>query len=182
MSKTAKILLNKKTITGPVDKNNDTCAFYVKKNNKLEIEGYGTIDGNSNSKSNNAIVIDGGHVIINGGVFTTGKNYKGNANACILIKGEGSKLEINNGEFHANANNELWVPIIDIKNYIKRNRYTVIIKGGVFYGYDPSKGDDKMLKNFVAEGYQSIPTGYYLDEKGNKLVIYKVEKTKYEKE
>jgi hypothetical protein len=176
MSKVTKILLNKKTISGPVDRNNKTCAFYVKKGNTLEIEGYGTVDGNSNSKFNNAIVIDGGHVIINGGIFTVGNNYKDEPNACILIKEEGSVLEINNGEFHANADENLWVPIIDIKNYIKRNRYKVIIKGGTFYGYDPSKGDDKMLKNFIAEGYHSTPTGYYLDEKGNKLIIYKVEK------
>ena len=55
MSKVTKILLNKKTISGPVDRNNKTCAFYVKKGNTLEIEGYGTVDGNSNSKFNNAI-------------------------------------------------------------------------------------------------------------------------------
>ena len=40
---------------------------------------------------------------------------KTNPNACILIKEEGSVLEINNGEFHANADENLWVPIIDIK-------------------------------------------------------------------
>jgi hypothetical protein len=178
MSKITKILLNKKTISGPVDNNNDTCAFYVRKNNTLEIEGYGTVDGNSNSKNNNTIIIDGGHVIINGGIFTVGKNNKGRSNACILIKGEGSELEINNGEFHAVTKDNLWVPIIDVKNHLKRNRYKVIIKGGTFYGYDPSKGDEKISKNFIAEGYHSISTGYYLDEKGNKLIIYKVEKDK----
>lgn len=174
MSKTIKITLNNKIISGPVNKQEATSAFSVKKDNTLIIEGEGIVDGNSGSLRNTAILIDGGHVIINGGTFKVGKNIADTANPCILINSDGSKLEINGGEFHAETNDKKWVPIIDVRNSIKRNRYNVSIKGGTFYGYNPEQGDDAMIKNFVAEGYMSSPSGSYTDEKGNKMIIYKV--------
>lgn len=174
MSKTVKITLNNKIISGPVNKQETTSAFSVKKDNTLIIEGEGVVDGNSGSLRNTAILIDGGHVIINGGTFKVGKNIADTSNPCILINSDGSKLEINGGEFHAETNDKKWVPIIDVRNSIKRNRYNVLIKGGTFYGYNPEQGDDAMIKNFVAEGYMSYPSGFYTDEKGNKMIIYKV--------
>ena len=180
MSKTIKITLNNKTISGPSDSHNITSAFSVKKGNTLIINGEGVIDGNSGSIRNTAILIKGGNVIINGGTFKVGNNVANNANPCILIYEDGSKLEINGGEFHAKTNGKKWVPIIDVRNGIKQNRYNVIIKGGTFYGYNPEQGDDAMIKNFVAEGYKSEPTDYYIDEKGNKMIIYKVTPINYE--
>lgn len=180
MSKIVEISLNDKLIKGPSDKNKKTSTFSVQKNNTLIINGGGVVDGNSNSLTNHAITINGGHVIINGGKFTVGNNINNSANSCIYIKEEHSILEINDGEFHANTsdkniNGAPWVPIIDVKNNLKRTRYSVSIKGGTFYGYNPENGDEAMKRNFVAEGYHAVPSGYYIDDKGNKLIIYKVE-------
>ncbi len=174
MNKIIKISLNKKVISGPVSKNETTSAFSVKTDNTLIIDGEGIVDGNSGSLRNAAILIDGGHVIINGGTFTVGENISNSANPCILINGEGSKLEINGGEFHAKTNDKKWVPIIDVRNSIKRTRYNVSIKGGIFYGYNPEQGDDAMINNFVADGYISIPIDFYTDNKGNKMIVYQV--------
>lgn len=174
MNKTIKITLNNKVISGPINKTETTSAFTVKNDNTLIIEGEGMVDGNRGSLRNTAILIEGGHVIINGGTFTVGENISNNANPCILINSEGSKLEINGGEFHAQTNDKKWVPIIDVRNSIKRTRYNVSIKGGTFYGYNPEQGDDAMINNFVADGYISVPMDFYVDNKGNKMIIYQV--------
>ena len=36
------------------------------------------------------------------------------------------------------------------------NLGTITVKGGTFVNYDPSKGDDNLGTNFVADGYKVV--------------------------
>lgn len=41
-------------------------------------------------------------------------------------------------------------------NQKNNNPGTITVKGGTFVNYDPSKGDDNLHGNFVADGYKAV--------------------------
>ena len=122
----------------------------------LDIKGNGEIDYGSNpliwlsDKESKITIYDG-------------KFYSGNSNECIYS--EKGTIEILGGEFH-NVHEE------GQKNYLlncldanyKSGIANIIVKGGKFYGFDPSNCESEGPEtNFVAEGYQSIDKGDYFE-------------------
>ena len=179
MEKEIIINLNGKKITAPTKPSESTAVFKVKNGRTLIINGDGVVDGGYGSFDNNAISIEGGHVIINGGMFKVGRDIKGLANTCIYIRKPGGILEINGGDFlccksSLKKNEHDWYPIINVTNSLRQSKFSVKITGGTFYGYDPKEGDDSRKKSFLADGYDSVIDGEYMDNEGNTMPIYKI--------
>ncbi len=106
--------------------------------------------------NNVGILLEGASkVVIDNGYFTVGKDANSSGNPVIYIYDNDCELEINGGFFETDyADNRGWYFVINIKNEVVS--YKVTVKGGTFVNYDPSKGDDNLKGNFVAEGYKVV--------------------------
>jgi len=149
------LYLNGKTISIPED--TDGIGVYkVTAGGHLTINGNGTINGVGKNDYNMAIWADGGDVTINGGTFT---NIGATASVdpahfdLIYVKND-SVVEINGGYFECET--PKWTLNLNDKNPGK-----IIVKGGTFYKFDPSKAETEPggLTNFVADGYTVINDG-----------------------
>ena len=154
VNKQITIDLNGHTITVTNDTFGDG-VFHVVAGGELTINGQGTINGVGNNNYNIAIWADGGKVIINGGTFTNigAQSANGtNDHFDLIYVKNGGIVEINGGTF--NAQTPAWT-----LNHHDTLPGTIIVKGGEFYGFDPSNTTTEPAganNNFVADGYHSI--------------------------
>ena len=111
----------------------------------------GTFDGGKGGNNICVAAADGAKVTIKGGTFTVGGDANGDGNS--VIYSQGGIITIEGGFFQTDYN---WRGFYYVLNQQNGNPGTITVKGGTFVNYDPSKGDDNLDGNFVAEGYAVI--------------------------
>lgn len=119
----------------------------------------GYYDGGSGGDYNVCVWADAGaNVTIKDGTFTVGADKNGEANS--VIYSTGGNITIEGGFFQTDYACRNFYYVLNQQN---GNPGTITVKGGTFVNYDPSKGDDNLHGNFVAEGYsvltQTQPNG-----------------------
>ena len=111
----------------------------------------GTFDGGKGGNNQCVHVRDGATVTIKGGTFTVGADAAGAGNS--VIESFNGNIVIEGGFFQTDYN---WNGFYYVLNRNNNNPGTITVKGGTFVNYDPSKGDDNLGGNFVADGYSVI--------------------------
>ncbi len=116
----------------------------------VTIEG-GTYNGGEGGNNQSVHVANGATVTIKGGVFTVGSDASGTGNS--VVESNGGNVVIEGGFFYTPYS---WNGFYYVLNQQNNNPGTITVKGGTFVNYDPSKGDDHLVGNFVAEGYKVV--------------------------
>lgn len=117
-------------------------------NTKLTIED-GFYNGGANGNNKGIYVTDGATVTIKNGTFTVGSDAEGTGNS--VVETNGGNVIIEGGFFYTDFK---WNGFYYVLNQKNNNPGTITVKGGTFVNYDPSKGDDNLKGNFVADGYK----------------------------
>lgn len=134
---------------------------------KLTINGDGEVfcEGNTTEKqnvekqpSNTCIsVMEGGHLIINGGSYSVGTDFPGNCNSTIYVEnvGKAGKVEIYGGTFTNAQGHNGHSFVLNQDDQLTEKCITVY--GGTFIGFNPADNtSDGAHTNYVAEGYKSV--------------------------
>lgn len=134
---------------------------------KLTINGDGDVfcEGNTDRKpdvekqpSNTCIsVLEGGHLIINGGNYSVGTDVDTKCNATIYVEnvGKAGKVEIYGGTFTNAKGNNGHSFVLNQDDQLTEKCITVY--GGTFIGFNPADNEsDGPHTNYVAEGYKSV--------------------------
>lgn len=134
---------------------------------KLTINGDGDVfcEGNTDRKpdvekqpSNTCIsVLEGGHLIINGGNYSVGTDVDKKCNATIYVEniGKAGKVEIYGGTFTNAKGNNGHSFVLNQDDQLTEKCITVY--GGTFIGFNPADNEsDGPHTNYVAEGYKSV--------------------------
>lgn len=162
--------LNGYTISNKNTSNSNKAALDVR--GTLTINGDGTVYSTgsemvrdeSNSKCENAVVVEqGGHLIINGGIYNVGKDKDGKCNSTIYVDidiyGRSGSVEINGGVFMNKEGSNGHAFVLNQNDKITKNCFSV--KGGTFVGFNPADNNsDGAHTNYVAEGYRAVETTY----------------------
>ena len=111
----------------------------------------GYYDGGSGGNNQCVHVANGATVTIQGGTFTVGSDANGEGNS--VIESNGGNIIIEGGFFQTDYH---WRGFYYVLNQQNNNPGTITVKGGTFVNYDPSKGDDNLGGNFVADGYSVV--------------------------
>lgn len=153
------------------------------KENKAALQVHGDLTINGDGEvycegyaDNNAIIVEqGGHLVINGGIYNVGKADSGKSNATIFVlgpdnQGRNGSVEINGGVFMAEAGSDGTPFVLNQHDDITVNCFSV--KGGTFVGFNPASVNEAKgtITSFVAEGYRAVETTY------NGKQAWKVEK------
>lgn len=134
---------------------------------KLTINGDGDVfcEGNTTRKpnvetqpSNTCIsVLEGGHLIINGGNYSVGTDVDNKCNSTIYVEnvGKAGKVEIYGGTF-TNAEGTNGHSFV-LNQDDKLTEKCITVYGGTFIGFNPADNNaDGEHTNYVAEGYKSV--------------------------
>lgn len=152
---------------GGVALNPDDVAVKVSgEGTKVTITG-GYYDGGSGGDNQCVQVSNGAVVTIKDGTFTVGGDANDLGNS--VIYSAGGNIVIEGGFFYTNYNYRGKYYVLNQDN---SNPGTITVTGGTFVNYDPSKGDDNLGGNFVADGYAVVS-----ETKANGDVWYTVVKT-----
>lgn len=135
---------------------------------KLTINGDGEVfcEGNTTRKpnvetqpSNTCIsVMEGGHLIINGGNYSVGTDVDTKCNATIYVEnvGKAGKVEIYGGTF-TNAQDLDGHHSFVLNQDDQLTEKCITVYGGTFIGFNPADNtSDGEHTNYVAEGYKSV--------------------------
>ena len=125
-------------------------AVQARDNAKVTIKN-GTFNGGEGGNNIAVYVRENATVTIKGGYFTVGGDAKGKGNS--VIESNGGNIVIEGGFFKTDYQFEGRYYVLNQQN---NNPGTITVKGGTFVNYDPSKGDDNIGGNFVAEGYKVV--------------------------
>lgn len=128
----------------------DAFALWAENNAKVTIES-GTFNGGAGGNNQAVQVRNGATVTIKGGYFTVGGDANGIGNS--VIESNGGNIVIEGGFFKTDYQYDGRYYVL---NQINNKPGTITVKGGTFVNYDPSKGDDNLGGNFVAEGYKVV--------------------------
>lgn len=134
---------------------------------KLTINGDGEVfcEGNTTRKSNVTTqpsntcisVMEGGHLIINGGSYSVGTDFPGKCNSTIYVEnvGKAGKVEIYCGTFTNAQGSNGHSFVLNQDDQLTEKCITVY--GGTFIGFNPADNEsDGPHTNYVAEGYKSV--------------------------
>ena len=134
---------------------------------KLTINGDGEVfcEGNTTRKSNVTTqpsntcisVLEGGHLIINGGNYSVGTDVDNKCNSTIYVEnvGKAGKVEIYGGTF-TNAKGENGHSFV-LNQDGQLTEKCITVYGGTFIGFNPADNEsDGPHTNYVAEGYKSV--------------------------
>lgn len=134
---------------------------------KLTINGDGEVfcEGNTTRKSNVTTqpsntcisVLEGGHLIINGGNYSVGTDVDNKCNSTIYVEnvGKAGKVEIYGGTF-TNAKGENGHSFV-LNQDGQLTEKCITVYGGTFIGFNPADNtSDGEHTNYVAEGYKSV--------------------------
>ena len=111
----------------------------------------GTFDGGKGGNNQCVHVREGATVTIKGGTFTVGADANGYGNS--VIESFDGNIVIEGGFFYTDYAYSNFYYVLNQNN---NNPGTITVKGGTFVNYDPSKGDDNLGGNFVADGYKVV--------------------------
>lgn len=140
---------------------------------KLTINGDGEVfcEGNTTRKSNVTTqpsntcisVLEGGHLIINGGNYSVGTDVDKKCNSTIYVEnvGKAGKVEIYGGTFtNANAQGSN-VHSFVLNQDDQLTEKCITVYGGTFIGFNPADNtSDGEHTNYVAEGYRAVEITY----------------------
>ena len=129
---------------------NDVAVLVSGAGTDVTITG-GYYDGGSGGDNRCVQVDTGAKVTIKDGTFTVGGDANGYGNSVILC--DGGTVVIEGGFFYTDYAYRGFYYVLNQQN---NNPGTITVKGGTFVNYDPSKGDDHLGTNFVADGYSVI--------------------------
>lgn len=115
----------------------------------VTIEG-GTYNGGEGG-NNLCVAAVGGTVVIKDGTFTVGGDANSYGNS--VIYSIGGDVVIEGGFFYTDYKYDGKYYVLNKNN---STNGTITVKGGTFVNYDPSKGDDHLGGNFVADGYKVV--------------------------
>ena len=115
----------------------------------VTIEG-GTYNGGEGG-NNVCVAAVGGTVVIKDGTFTVGGDANSYGNS--VIYSIGGDVVIEGGFFYTDYKYNGKYYVLNKNN---STNGTITVKGGTFVNYDPSKGDDNLGGNFVADGYKVV--------------------------
>ena len=118
----------------------------------------GTFDGGSGGNNICVAAANGAKVTIKGGTFTVGGDANGYGNS--VVYSQGGKIVIEGGFFYTDYAFRNFYYVLNQDN---SNPGTITVKGGTFVNYDPSKGDDNLHGNFVADGYKVVSEAHGTD-------------------
>ena len=118
----------------------------------------GAFDGGKGGNNQCVHVREGATVTIKGGTFTVGGDATGGGNS--VIESNGGNITIEGGFFYTDYAYNGFYYVLNQQN---GNPGTITVKGGTFVNYDPSKGDDNLGGNFVAEGYKVVSEAHGTD-------------------
>ena len=118
----------------------------------------GAFDGGKGGNNQCVHVREGATVTIKGGTFTVGGDATGGGNS--VIESNGGNITIEGGFFYTDYAYEGFYYVLNQQN---NNHGTITVKGGTFVNYDPSKGDDNLGGNFVADGYKVVSEAHGTD-------------------
>lgn len=134
---------------------------------KLTINGDGEVfcEGNTTRKSNVTTqpsntcisVLEGGHLIINGGNYSVGTDVDNKCNSTIYVEnvGKAGKVEIYGGTFTNAQGSNGHSFVLNQDDQLTEKCITVY--GGTFIGFNPADNEsDGPHTNYVAEGYKSV--------------------------
>lgn len=134
---------------------------------KLTINGDGEVfcEGNTTRKSNVTTqpsntcisVMEGGHLIINGGSYSVGTDFPGKCNSTIYVEnvGKAGKVEIYGGTFTNAQGSNGHSFVLNQDDQLTEKCITVY--GGTFIGFNPADNEsDGPHTNYVADGYKSV--------------------------
>lgn len=134
---------------------------------KLTINGDGDVfcEGNTTRKSNVETqpsntcisVLEGGHLIINGGNYSVGTDVDNKCNSTIYVEnvGKAGKVEIYGGTFTNAQGSNGHSFVLNQDDQLTEKCITVY--GGTFIGFNPADNtSDGEHTNYVAEGYKSV--------------------------
>lgn len=134
---------------------------------KLTINGDGEVfcEGNTTRKSNVETqpsntcisVLEGGHLIINGGNYSVGTDVDNKCNSTIYVEnvGKAGKVEIYGGTFTNAQGSNGHSYVLNQDDELTEKCITVY--GGTFIGFNPAdNSSDGEHTNYVAEGYKSV--------------------------
>lgn len=131
-------------------------VYHVTKGGSLVINGEGTINGVGKNNYNMALWADGGNVTINGCTITNvgATSTSDSSHFDLIYAKNGSTVIINGGYFECET--PKWTLNLNDKNPGK-----IIVRGGTFYDFDPSKAETEPggLYNFVDDGYKVVKNG-----------------------
>ena len=118
----------------------------------------GAFDGGKGGNNQCVHVREGATVTIKGGTFTVGGDATGGGNS--VIESNGGNITIEGGFFYTDYAYNGFYYVLNQQN---GNPGTITVKGGTFVNYDPSKGDDNLGTNFVADGYKVVSEAHGTD-------------------
>ena len=129
---------------------NDVAVLVSGAGTDVTITG-GYYDGGEGGDNRCVQVNTGATVTIKDGTFTVGGDANRIGNSVILCNG--GTVVIEGGFFYTDYAFRNFYYVLNQQN---GNPGNITVKGGTFVNYDPSKGDDNLGGNFVAEGYAVI--------------------------
>ena len=109
----------------------------------------GAYDGGKGGNNVCVWASSGSNVTIKDGTFTVGGDKDGYGNSVVYTVG--GSVTIEGGFFYTDYQYRDFYYVLNQDN---NTRGTITVKGGTFVNYDPSKGDDNLGGNFVADGYK----------------------------
>lgn len=109
----------------------------------------GAYDGGKGGNNVCVWASSGSNVTIKDGTFTVGGDKNGYGNSVVYTVG--GSVTIEGGFFYTDYQYRDFYYVLNQDN---NTRGTITVKGGTFVNYDPSKGDDNLGGNFVADGYK----------------------------
>ena len=118
----------------------------------------GAFDGGKGGNNQCVHVREGATVTIKGGTFTVGADANGYGNS--VIESFDGNIVIEGGFFYTDYAYSNFYYVLNQNN---NNPGTITVKGGTFVNYDPSKGDDNLGGNFVADGYKVVSEAHGTD-------------------
>ena len=123
-------------------------AVYAKDGADITITG-GAYDGGDGGNNICVRVDRNSKVTIKDGTFTVGGDANGYGNSVVYTVG--GSVTIEGGFFYTDYQYRDFYYVLNQDNAALG---TITVKGGTFVNYDPSKGDDNLGGNFVADGYK----------------------------
>ena len=118
----------------------------------------GSFDGGKGGNNICVAAANGATVIIKDGTFTVGGDANDIGNSVVYC--QGGNVTIEGGFFYTNYN---YNGMYYVLNQSNGNPGIITVKGGTFVNYDPSKGDDNLGGNFVADGYKVVTEAHGTD-------------------
>ena len=175
IEKDVTIDLNGYTLTNvPWEEDGETNAYmFWVKTGKLTLTGNGNVIV-PDAVYSMAVWANGGDVEINGGT------YKNGGDSCDLVYvSKAGKVEINGGEFVAAGSASGNAPgtknpysALNIKD-ANKSTCSIVVKGGKFFKFNPADNLSENPKmNFVAKGYESVPSGdWFIVKEASDIVV-----------